>query len=132
MADQYPWGSQSPQARLSKLQNALTSSERSRDRALEKHKEKMAKFDEADRQTKADIKQCQQIIDKEQQEANANSLTKLMMKMLSSSSAEAVQEALKNGTLEGKLASITTDLESPDSAAAKDGKKSAVDASASA
>lgn len=111
MADQYPWGTQTPKARIAKLQGTLEASARSRATAVKKHKEHLAKFDKADRQTKSDIRQCQQVLDKERTEAQAAHFMKIAMKALGNADASALDEALSSGQIEKRLQSLVSDIE---------------------
>lgn len=111
MADQYPWGSQAPQTRLSKIQSTLKANERAREKFLESHRVRMAQFEEVERQAKADLRQCQNIIDKERGEANAASLSRMVLRLMGTASPDQIETALKDGSLEQKLAAIVAGID---------------------
>lgn len=132
MADVYPWGTQAPQTRLAKLNKQLRNSERSREKYLEDMKSKLAVLDENDRATKSEIKQCMSVIEKERSEANAASLSRLMLKVLGNTNAEAIEAAIKDGTLEERLASLASGLEPPSHDEINDKKRQSTESGESA
>src|SRR3546814_10757907 len=75
MADAYPWGAQAPSARLTKLEGTLQKSVTAKNKYLEGHRQKIAEFDEAERQLKADIRACEAIVENERRsEENTSEL----------------------------------------------------------
>lgn len=126
MADTYPWGSQSPQARLSKLQRDLGKNQQAREHYMETHRARVAEFDERDRSLKSDIRACETIIDKERTEANSQALAKLLARVASSSNVD-LELLLSNPALvEQRLAALGSELQAP--ASSPKGKKGAASA----
>lgn len=108
MAEAYPWGNQSPQARLSKLDTTLKKSQAARDAHMEAHRAKIAEFDENEKRIKADIKACEAVIDKERTEAQSEKLSKILTKIATSGSVD-LGALLADPNLEEKLAALAAD-----------------------
>ena len=108
MADAYPWGAQSPQARLSKLETALKKSLGARDTHMEAHRAKIAEFDDNEKRIKADIRACEAVIEKERTEAQSEKLSKILTKIATSGSVD-LGALLSDPNLESKLAALAAD-----------------------
>src|SRR3546814_5512777 len=105
MADAYPWGAQAPSARLTKLEGTLQKSVTAKNKYLEGHRQKIAEFDEAERQLKADIRACEAIVEKERIEAQSNQFSKILTKIAGSGGVD-LAALLADPDLEKKLAAI--------------------------
>lgn len=107
MSESYPWGSQAPQARLSKLKLNLGKSQTARERYMEGHKTKLAEMDEAERQIKADIRACEGIVQKELAEEEGLKLSKLLSKIAGSGKVD-IGALLADPDLETKLVALAS------------------------
>src|SRR3546814_4289900 len=105
MADAYPWVAQAPSARLTKLEGTLQKSVTAKNKYLEGHRQKIAEFDEAERQLKADIRACEAIVEKERIEAQSNQFSKILTKIAGSGGVD-LAALLADPDLEKKLAAI--------------------------
>src|SRR3546814_12124200 len=72
---------------------------------LEGHQQKIAEFDEAERQLKADIRACEAIVEKERIEAQSNQFSKILTKIAGSGGVD-LAALLADPDLEKKLAAI--------------------------
>lgn len=83
----YPWGAQSPAKRVATVERQIASNEKKKAAAVEAHNAKIAGFDEVDKGLKADLRQAQNILDREERDqikANASkSLDKVLDKLIS-------------------------------------------------
>lgn len=103
----YPWGNQAPAARLKGLETKLAKSEGARDKLIEDHKKKLATHDEGLREIRGDIRQVSNFIEKAEAEARAARLSSLLTGLLDGEDADALDQAMKDGTLQEKLKSAT-------------------------
>src|SRR3546814_13984867 len=131
MADAYPWGAQAPSARLTKLEGTLQKSVTAKNKYLEGHRQKIAEFDEAERQLKADIRACEAIVEKERIEAQSNQFSKILTKIAGSGGVD-LAALLADPDLEKKLAAIaegnspplaTNPAKSPANSSGSDGEE---------
>src|SRR3546814_7724401 len=105
MADAYPCGAQAPSAHLTKLEGTLQKSVTDKNKYREGHRQKIAEFDEAKRQLKADIRACEAIVEKERIEAQSNQFSKILTKIAGSCGVD-LAALLADPDLEKKLAAI--------------------------
>jgi hypothetical protein len=124
MAEAYPWGAQSPQARLSKLQGSLTRNHEARERYMAGHKTKVAEFDDAERQLKADIRVCEGIIEKERTEAQSQQLSQLLARIAGKGAVD-LGALLSDPNLEKKLIALAAEAEKPAEVKPSKAKKAA-------
>ncbi|QAY80118.1 hypothetical protein [Sphingosinicella sp. BN140058] len=131
MADAYPWGTQTPQARLSKLERDLSGEESRKTKYLEGHRAKMAEFEKSDREIRADIKVVQAIIERETAEAQSRELMKTIQKLASSGKIDLAALVSNPDGLAAKLAEIGAQASNDDaSEASRKGDKGAAAAEA--
>jgi hypothetical protein len=108
MADAYPWGTQAPAARLTKLQRDLEKNTGAKNAQVESHRAAMARLESEEKGLKSDIRACEAIIEREQREAHSQQLSKLLQRMAGSGAVD-LAALLADPELEKKIASIAQD-----------------------
>ncbi len=103
MSEPYPWGTQAPTKKVAALESSIASNDAKKAEAVKRHRDEIRKFDEADKGLRAELKVAQGIVDKEKAEANAASATRVLMRMLATTSID-VEEALRTGDFEKAIA----------------------------
>lgn len=120
MADEYPWGKEAPQKRVSKLENLLRTNEKKREEFLASVKAKVAEFDETDKTLKADLKAATAIMDRERNRAQIASASRVMEKVFGGASVD-LDEVIKSGRFEELLQKLVSDNGSASSGSLSEG-----------
>ena len=98
---QYPWGAQTPSKRVASVEKQIAAVEKKKKAATDAHASKMAEFDVTEKALKADLRQAQNVLDREEKDqvkaAASKSFEKVLDKLISDG--VDIEKAIENGDL---------------------------------
>ena len=126
MAD-YPWGAQAPAKRVAAVEKQIRSNDKKKEAALAAHAEKMATFDEVDKGLKADLRQAQTVLDREEREQLKANASKTLEKSIDKLIAKGidVEAAIESGELAKMIENFALENKKPAASETAKPKKTA-------